>query len=84
MLPITEYPCFAREARSYLDQGLDDWRQVENAMRYPTGLIAILERKNVSSINGSFSEYKNQASMNNFINFASWYLRIGWGSFGGA
>ena len=72
MLPITEYPSFVREARSYLEAGLDNWRQVENAMRYLTGLIAIPERKNVSSINRSFVEYRNQASMNNFITDSTW------------
>ncbi|MDG7016447.1 MAG: IS701 family transposase [Nitrososphaerota archaeon] len=72
MLPITEYPSFVREAKSYLESGFDDWRQVENAMRYLTGLIAIPERKNVSSINRSFLEYRNQASMNNFITDSTW------------
>ena len=72
MLPITEYPSFVREARSYLECGLDNWRQVENAMRYLTGLIAMPERKNVSSINRSFVEYRNQASMNNFITDSTW------------
>lgn len=33
-------------------------------MRYLAGLIVLSERKNVSSINRSFVEYKNQASMN--------------------
>jgi len=72
MLPITEYPSFVREAKSYLESGLDNWRQVENAMRYLTGLIAMPERKNVSSINRSFVEYRNQASMNNFITDSTW------------
>jgi SRSO17 transposase len=72
MLPITEYPSFVREARSYLESGFDDWRQVENAMRYLTGLITIPEKKNVSSINRSFLEYRNQASMNNFITDSTW------------
>jgi SRSO17 transposase len=72
MLPITEYPSFVREARSYLESGLDNWRQVENAMRYLAGLIVMPERKNVSSINRSFVEYRNQASMNNFITDSTW------------
>jgi SRSO17 transposase len=72
MLPITEYPSFVMEAKSYLESGLDNWRQVENAMRYLTGLIAMPERKNVSSINRSFVEYRNQASMNNFITDSTW------------
>ncbi len=41
-------------------------------MRYLTGLIAMPERKNVSSINKSFVEYRNQASMNNFITDSTW------------
>jgi SRSO17 transposase len=61
-----------REARSYLESGLDNWRQVENAMRYLAGLIVMPERKNVSSINRSFVEYRNQASMNNFITDSTW------------
>ena len=72
MLPITEYPSFVREAKSYLESGFDDWRQVENAMRYLTGLVAIPERKNVSSINRSFLEYRNQVSMNSFITDSTW------------
>ncbi len=72
MLPITEYPSLVKEARSYLEMGLDNWRQVENAMRYLSGLIALPERKNVSSINRSFVEYRNQASMNNFITDSTW------------
>jgi SRSO17 transposase len=72
MLPITEYPSFVREARSYLESGLDNWRQVENAMRYLAGLIVLTDRKNVSSINRSFTEYRNQASMNNFITDSTW------------
>jgi SRSO17 transposase len=72
MLPITEYPSFVREAKTYLESGLDNRRQVENAMRYLTGLIAMPERKNVSSINRSFLEYRNQASMNNFITDSTW------------
>ncbi len=72
MLPITEYPSFVREARSYLQSGLSNWRQVENAMRYLSGLIVLTDRKNVSSINRSFTEYRNQASMNNFITDSTW------------
>jgi hypothetical protein len=41
-------------------------------MRYLTGLIVSPERKNVSSINRSFTEYKNQATANNFITDSSW------------
>ena len=72
MLPIAEYPSSVREARSYLESGFDDWRQPENAMRYLTGLVAIPERKNVSSISRSFLEYRNQASMNSFIADSTW------------
>jgi SRSO17 transposase len=72
MLPITEYPSFLREAKGYLESALDNWRQVENAMRYLAGLIVLSERKNVSSINRSFLEYRNQASMNNFITDSTW------------
>jgi DDE superfamily endonuclease len=72
MLPITEYPSFVREARSYLHSGLSNWKQVENAMRYLSGLIVLTDRKNVSSINRSFTEYRNQASMNNFITDSTW------------
>lgn len=39
MLPITEYPSFVREAKGYLESSLDNWRQVENAMRYLAGLV---------------------------------------------
>jgi hypothetical protein len=56
MLPITKYPSFVREAKSYLESGLDNRRQIENAMRYLTGLIAMPERKNISSISWSFLE----------------------------
>jgi hypothetical protein len=56
MLPITKYPSFVREAKSYLESGLDNRRQIENAMRYLTGLIAMPERKNISTISWSFLE----------------------------
>lgn len=67
MLPITEYPAGLREAKGYPEPAFDNRRQVENAMRYLAGLIVLPETKNVSSINRSFVEYRNQASMNNFI-----------------
>ena len=41
-------------------------------MRHLTGLIAIPEKKNVSSINRSFLEYRNQVSMNSFITDPTW------------
>ena len=41
-------------------------------MRHLTGLIAIPEKKNVSSIDRSFLEYRNQASMNSFIAGSTW------------
>ena len=72
MLPITEYPSFLKEMKGYLESAFDNWRQVDNAMRYLTGLIVMPERKNVSSINRSFVEYKNQASTNNFITDSTW------------
>ena len=72
MLPIAEYPTFVREMKGYLQSAFCNWRQVENAMRYLTGLIVLPERKNISSINRSFVAYKNQASMNNFITDATW------------
>ena len=72
MLPITEYPSFVKEAKSYLEMGLDNWRQVENALRFLSGLIVLPERKNISSINRSFLEYRNQASMNNFLTDSTW------------
>src|SRR2546425_4267940 len=72
MLPITEYPSFVRDAKGYLESAFNNWRQVENAMRYLAGLIVMQERKNVSSINRSFVEYRNQASMNNFITDSTW------------
>ncbi len=40
-----------KEMKGYLESAFDNWRQVENAMRYLTGLIVMPERKNVSSIN---------------------------------
>ena len=72
MLPITEYPSFVKEAKSYLEMGLENWRQVENALRFLSGLIVLPERKNISSINRSFLEYRNQASMNNFLTDSTW------------
>ncbi len=72
MLPITEYPSFVKDAKGYLESAFRNWRQVENAMRYLAGLIVLPERKNVSSINRSFVEYRNQASMNNFITDSTW------------
>ena len=72
MLPITEYPSFLKEMKGYLESAFDNWRQVDNAMRYLTGLIVMPERKNVSSINRSFVDYKNQASANNFITDSTW------------
>jgi SRSO17 transposase len=72
MLPITEYPSFLMEMKSYLESAYDNCRQVDNAMRYLTGLIVMPERKNVSSINRSFVDYKNQASANNFITDSTW------------
>jgi SRSO17 transposase len=72
MLPITEYPLFLKDMKGYLESAFDNWRQVDNAMRYLTGLIVMPERKNVSSINRSFVDYKNQASANNFITDSTW------------
>ena len=72
MLPITEYPSFVRDAKGYLESAFDNWRQVENAMRHLAGLIVLPERKNASSINRSFTEYRNQASMNNFLTDSTW------------
>src|SRR5712691_5109307 len=72
MIPIAEYPSFVREMKGYLQTAFGNWRQVENAMRYLSGLIVLPERKNVSSINRSFTDYRNQASMNNFITDSTW------------
>ena len=72
MLPITEYPSFVMEMKRYLESAFTNSRAVDNAMRYLTGLIVSPERKNVSSINRSFTEYKNQATANNFITDSSW------------
>ncbi len=72
MIPITEYPSFVREMKGYLQTAFGNWRQVENAMRYLSGLIVLPERKNVSSMNRSFTDYRNQASMNNFITDSTW------------
>ena len=72
MIPITEYPSFVREMKGYLELAFGNCRAVENAMRYMTGLIVSSERKNISSINRSFVEYKNQATANNFITDSTW------------
>ncbi len=72
MLPIAEYPSFLKEMRGYLESAFDNWRQVDNAMRYLTGLIVMPEKKNVSQINRSFVDYKNQSSVNNFITDSTW------------
>jgi SRSO17 transposase len=72
MLPISEYPSFVRDAKEYLEPAFANWRQVENAMRYLAGLIVLPERKNISSINRSFVEYRNQASMNHFLTDSTW------------
>ena len=55
MLPITEYPSFVKEKEGYLESAFDNWRQVDNAMRYLTGLIVMPEKKNVSMISRSSS-----------------------------
>jgi SRSO17 transposase len=72
MIPITEYPSFMREMKGYLEPAFGNHRAIDNAMRYLTGLIVSSERKNVSSINRSFTDYRNQASMNNFITDSTW------------
>ena len=72
MLPITEYPSFLMEMKSYLESAFDNWRQVDNAMRYLAGLIVLPERKNVSQISRSFVDYKDQSSVNNFITDSTW------------
>jgi SRSO17 transposase len=72
MLPITEYPSFLREMKGYLESAFGNRHAVDNAMRYLSGLVVLPERKNVSSITRSFVEYRNQASMNNFITDSTW------------
>lgn len=72
MLPITEYPSFLKEMKGYLESAFSNWRQVDNAMRYLTGLMVLPERKNVSQISRSFVDYKDQSSMNNFITDSTW------------
>ena len=72
MLPITEYPSFVKEKEGYLESAFDNWRQVDNAMRYLTGLIVMPEKKNVSMISRSFVDYKDQSSVNNFITDSTW------------
>jgi len=72
MLSISEYPSFVRDAKEYLEPAFANWRQVENAMRYLAGLIVLPERKNISSINRSFLEYRNQASINHFLTDPTW------------
>jgi SRSO17 transposase len=61
-----------REMKGCLEPAFGNHRAVDNAMRYLTGLIVSSERKNVSSINRSFTDYRNQASMNNFIKDSTW------------
>lgn len=72
MLPITEYPSFLMEMKGYLESAFHNCRQVDNAMRYLTGLIVLPERKNVSQISRSFVDYKDQSSVNNFITDSTW------------
>jgi SRSO17 transposase len=72
MLPITEYPSFLIEMKGYLESAFSNWHQVDNAMRYLTGLIVLPERKNVSQINRSFVDCKDQSSVNNFITDSTW------------
>jgi SRSO17 transposase len=72
MLPITEYPSFLQEMKGYLEPAFSNRRQLDNAMRYLTGLMVLPERKNVSMISRSFVDYKNQSSVNNFITDSTW------------
>ena len=72
MLPITEYPSFLQEMKGYLESAFSNRRQLDNAMRYLTGLIVLPERKNVSMISRSFVDYKDQSSVNNFITDSTW------------
>jgi SRSO17 transposase len=72
MLPITQYPSFLREMKGYLESVFGNRHAFDNAMRYLSGLIVLPERRNVSSIAKSFVEYRNQASMNNFITDSTW------------
>jgi SRSO17 transposase len=69
---MTEYPSLLREMKGYLESAFHNRRAVDNAMRYLSGLIVLPERKNVSSISRSFVEYRNQASVNNFITDSTW------------
>ena len=61
-----------KEKEGYLESAFDNWRQVDNAMRYLTGLIVMPEKKNVSMISRSFVDYKDQSSVNNFITDSTW------------
>jgi SRSO17 transposase len=72
MLPITEYPSFLEGMKSHLESAFSNCRQVDNAMRYLTGLIVLPEKKNVSQISRSFVDYKDQSSVNNFITDSTW------------
>lgn len=58
--------------KGYLESAFSNCKQVDNAMRYLTGLIVLPERKNVSMISRSFVNYKDQSSVNNFITDSTW------------
>jgi DDE superfamily endonuclease len=72
MLPITEYPSIVKDREMYLRPAFAFRNQIDNCMRYLTGLIVLPERKNVSSISRSFVDSKDQASVNNFITDSTW------------
>ena len=46
--------------------------EVENTTTCLAGLTMLPERKNAPSINRSFVDYKNRASMNSFITYSTW------------
>lgn len=72
MIPITDYSPFVKGKGPYLASAFEYRSQADNCMRYLTGLMTITERKNVSSINRPFLDYRNQASLNNFVTDSTW------------
>ena len=72
VIPIADYSTFVNEKRVYLTSAFEYRSQADNCMRYLTGLMTIAERKNVTSINRPFLNYRNQASLNNFVTDSTW------------
>jgi SRSO17 transposase len=72
VIPLTDYSQFIKGKGPYPASAFEYRSQADNYMRYLTGLMTITERKNVSSINRPFLDYRNQASLNNFVTDPTW------------